>query len=88
MSLWYALNVGYGNIVLMKDEKECRHESLVFSSGDFIIHCRSCVRSWVHCKNGSNEVSFDHGQNLSGEYRNKPTNLEYLEMRYNEGDVK
>lgn len=72
---------------MYKDQKDCFHEKLTFGSGDFYIFCVDCTRSWVHRSMENDSVSYEHGQNVAGEYRVKfPNNLTFLECKYEENN--
>ncbi len=56
-------------------DKDCKHETLRFGSGDYYIFCANpkCFRSWI-MKGDLDTVDVDRsnigvGQNLSGEER-------------------
>ena len=70
---------------MLKDQKDCRHEKLTFGSGDFYVFCVDCGRSWVHRKMEDDTISYEHGQNVTGEYRVAfPDNLTFIELKAKE----
>ena len=44
---------------MLQKQQECRHDKLIFGSGDYYVFCEECGRSWVKRAQGLDIASTD-----------------------------